>query len=95
MQRRPLVLGESGFHWTRKHESLYPSLRHSERPLLRKQAKVGKVEHLTPVQAEYYRRCSETATHLACVAGELSLFEEQEGGFLGGRQYRRKDRLEP
>jgi hypothetical protein len=46
-------------------------------------------------QAEYYRRCSETATQLTCVAGDLSLFEAVDGGFLGGRHYRRKDRLEP
>jgi hypothetical protein len=45
-------------------------------------------------QAEYYRRCSETATQLACVAGDLSLFERVDS-VLGLVHYRRKDRLDP
>jgi len=46
-------------------------------------------------EAEYYRRCAETARHLAFTAGDVTLFEGRESSFLGRPHYRRKDRLDP
>lgn len=46
-------------------------------------------------EAEYHRRCAETARHLAFNAGDVTLFESRESSFLGRPHYRRKDRLDP
>jgi hypothetical protein len=45
-------------------------------------------------EAEYYRRCAETARQLAFTAGDVTLFEARES-LLGRPHYRRKDRLDP
>jgi hypothetical protein len=46
-------------------------------------------------EAQFYRQCAETSRTLAFERGDLSMFEAQSAGYLGGVNYRRRDRLRP